>query len=92
MPTLQRDGSVLRDETNRYSAAVQTEGYVSGVKGGSFADKSTGACDQGFGAVHLVGWFEDVPEMEQVFDAYKGATALYVDAPGGVWSVNYTWK
>ena len=28
---------------------MQTEGYVSGVKGGSFVDKSTGACDQGFG-------------------------------------------
>ena len=79
MGTVRRDGSILRVETDGYSAAVQTEGYVSGVKGGSFADKSTGACDQGFGAVHLVGWFEDVSEMEQVFDAYKGATALYVD-------------
>ena len=49
MATVQRDGSVLRIETNRYYAAVQTEGYVSGVKGGSFVDKSTGARDQGFG-------------------------------------------
>lgn len=34
---------------------------------------------ESFGAVHLVGWFEDVAEMEQVFDAYKGACALHVN-------------
>ena len=49
MATVRRDGSILCVETDRTSAAVQTEGYVSGVKGGSFVDKSTGACDQGFG-------------------------------------------
>ncbi len=49
MATVRRDGTVLCVETDKYYAAVQTEGYVSGVNGGSFADKSTGACDQGFG-------------------------------------------
>ena len=49
MATAQRDGSILRIETDHYHAAVQTEGYVSGVVGGSFVDKSTGACDQSFG-------------------------------------------
>ena len=49
MATVQPDGSILCVETDRTSAAVQTEGYVSGVKGGSFVDKSTGARDQGFG-------------------------------------------
>ena len=49
MATVQRDRSILCVETDRYSVAVQTEGYVSGVMGGSFADKSTGARDQGFG-------------------------------------------
>ena len=49
MATAQRDGSILRIETDHYHAAVQTGGYVSGVKGGSFVDKSTGACDQSFG-------------------------------------------
>ena len=34
---------------------------------------------ESFGAVHLVGWFEDVAEMERVFDTYQGATALHVD-------------
>jgi len=36
-------------ETDRYSAAVATEGYVSGVAAGSFEEKATGARDQGFG-------------------------------------------
>jgi hypothetical protein len=36
-------------ETNRYSAAIATEGYVSGVEGGSFVDRATGARDPGFG-------------------------------------------
>ena len=49
MATVRRDNSILCIETDEYYAAVQTEGYVSGVKGGSFVDKSTGACDQGFG-------------------------------------------
>ena len=49
MASVRRDSSILCIETDEYYAAVQTEGYVSGVKGGSFVDKSTGACDQGFG-------------------------------------------
>lgn len=36
-------------ETDRYRAAVATEGYVSGVASGSFLDKATGARDLGFG-------------------------------------------
>jgi hypothetical protein len=36
-------------ETDKYTAAVQTEGYVSGVAAGSFVDKVTGARDLGFG-------------------------------------------
>lgn len=33
----------------RYRAAVRTRGYVSGIAGGSFLDKATGARDLGFG-------------------------------------------
>ena len=33
MATVRRDGSILCIETDVYYAAVQTEGYVSGVKG-----------------------------------------------------------
>jgi hypothetical protein len=49
MPTVTRDGSIIRIETEHYTAAVQTEGYVSGVMGGSFVDKATGAHDLGHG-------------------------------------------
>jgi len=46
-----RDGTVVRIETEKYFAAVQTEGYVSGVMAGSFVDKATGSKDLGFGLV-----------------------------------------
>jgi len=36
MVTVQKEGSVLRIDTDCYCAAVQTEGYVSGVMGGVF--------------------------------------------------------
>ncbi len=36
-------------ETDQYTAAVTTRGYVSGVAAGSFVDKATGEHDQGFG-------------------------------------------
>lgn len=42
-------GALIQLETDCYHAAVRTEGYVSGVAGGSFADKKTGAHDLGFG-------------------------------------------
>jgi hypothetical protein len=29
-----------------------------------------------FGAAYIVGWFDDIPEMEKVYDRYKGARAL----------------
>ncbi|MFA0749598.1 MAG: hypothetical protein SLRJCFUN_000001, partial [Candidatus Fervidibacter sp.] len=49
MATVRWDGSILRIETDCYYAAVRTEGYVSGVMGGSFVDKRTGSRDLGFG-------------------------------------------
>jgi hypothetical protein len=36
-------------ETDHYRAKVAARGYVSGVAGGSFVDKKTGARDLGFG-------------------------------------------
>ncbi|HZO87635.1 MAG TPA: hypothetical protein VFB38_04790 [Chthonomonadaceae bacterium] len=35
-----------------------------------------------FGAVHLIGYFEDMADIEQTFDAHKGATALRVHSSG----------
>lgn len=43
------EGSRIHIETSHYQVTVETEGYVSGVKAGSFVDKKTGARDLGFG-------------------------------------------
>lgn len=40
---------------------------------------------ESFNAVHLIGYFEDIPEMEAVYDDHKGATALRVNPDG--WSL-----
>jgi hypothetical protein len=46
---IERKGSVIFVETEGLSAEVRTEGYVSGVAGGTLLDKKTGARDLGFG-------------------------------------------
>jgi hypothetical protein len=35
-----------------------------------------------FGAAYVIGWFDDIPQMEQVYDRYKGATRITADAAG----------
>jgi hypothetical protein len=35
-----------------------------------------------FGAAYVVGWFDDVQEMERVYDRYKGASRIEVNAKG----------
>jgi hypothetical protein len=37
-----------------------------------------------FGAAYVVGWFDDIPEMEKVYDRYKGARTLTVQKSGYV--------
>jgi hypothetical protein len=32
-----------------------------------------------FGAAYVVGWFDDVPEMEKVYDQYKGAREIVIE-------------
>jgi hypothetical protein len=32
-----------------------------------------------FGAAYVVGWFDDIPAMEQVYDRYKGKRAIVVE-------------
>ena len=49
MATLTLDGSELRIDTDRICAAIATQGYTSGVRGGSFCDRQTGARDLGHG-------------------------------------------
>ena len=33
-----------------------------------------------FGAAYVVGWFDDMPEMEKVYDRYKGKTKIELSA------------
>lgn len=47
--SIERKGSVIQVETEAISTKVHTEGYVSGVAGGTLLDKKTGARDLGFG-------------------------------------------
>ena len=35
-----------------------------------------------FSAAHIVGWFDTIEEMHEVYDQYKGHTALTADASG----------
>lgn len=49
MASIKVEGAVVRIETDLLCAEVHTEGYVSGVAGGTFLDKTTGARDLGFG-------------------------------------------
>jgi len=37
---------------------------------------------ESFGAVHLIGYFDDLAEMERTFDAHRGAQRLTVDENG----------
>jgi len=32
-----------------------------------------------FGAAYVVGYFDDIPDMERVYDRYKGATGIRID-------------
>lgn len=34
---------------------------------------------ESFGAAYVVGWFDDVPEMEKVYDRYKGAREIVIE-------------
>ena len=35
---------------------------------------------ESFGAAYVVGWFDDVPEMQKVYDQYKGARRIDIEA------------
>jgi hypothetical protein len=37
---------------------------------------------ESFGAAYVVGWFDDVKEMEKVYDAHKGTTTIEVSKDG----------
>ncbi len=49
------DTQQITIETSALKASIRKQGYVSGVAGGSFVDKKTGATDLGFG-LDIVDW------------------------------------
>ena len=49
MASVRVDGALIHIETDSVIATVRTEGYTTGVMGGSFVDKATGATDLGHG-------------------------------------------
>ena len=91
-PALCSEVSVTEDEkqiviaTGHLEATIRKEGYVSGVAGGSFLDKKTGARDLGFG-LDIVDWImepgsdadyaDKLPDhmVYQYDSAYHGKTA-----------------
>ena len=52
---VEEDAETIRVETNALSATIRKKGYVSGIAGGTFVDKKTGAADLGFG-LDIVDW------------------------------------
>ena len=49
MLNISRSGTTIAVENDHFEAAIHTEGYVSGVAGGTFVDKKTGTSDHSFG-------------------------------------------
>ncbi|MEJ7639342.1 MAG: hypothetical protein WKF75_15535 [Singulisphaera sp.] len=75
-------GGRIRIETDRYRAAVATEGYVSGVAAGSFLDKQTGARDLGFGLSIVDFLLEPAPKGEPVPEGqYEFGDLFHGDLP-----------
>lgn len=62
--TVTESDAAISIETEAISATIAKKGYVSGIKGGSFLDKKTGARDLGFGLqiqdwLMAPGWRDD---------------------------------
>ncbi|HEY2784649.1 MAG TPA: hypothetical protein VGJ05_06695 [Fimbriiglobus sp.] len=74
----------IRIETDALSAKIRKKGYVSGIAGGSFLDKKTGAKDLGFG-LHIMdfllapGWRDDGYPREPKF--HGNLPKHYVEGP-----------
>lgn len=90
MADLVQDGPLVRITTDRYEAVVATEGYTSGVQGGSFHHLASGARDLGHGL--LIADFllepgsDELPAEDPLHyhrnDPYHGTLAKrYVELP-----------
>jgi hypothetical protein len=83
-PRVAETDEEVRIETDALSAAVRKKGYVSGISGGSFVDKKTGARDAGFG-LHIwdflmaPGWRDDGYERDA--KVHGNLPKHYVEGP-----------
>jgi hypothetical protein len=86
MATARVDRTAIHIETDVLSAEVRTEGYVSGVAGGTLLDKKTGARDLGHG-LDIVDflleprWDEEGPNAPPQELRYRRDPAVHGDIP-----------
>lgn len=64
------------DPSLAYESWCHERGYVCFIHEIGGRPVSVG---ESFGAVHLIGFFDDIPEMEKVFDVHKGSKALGIN-------------
>ena len=69
------DADRITIESSAIVAAIQKKGYVSGVAGGSFTDKQTGAEDLGFG-LDIVDWIME-PGSDEDYRSQLGSEMVY---------------
>ncbi len=70
------DAAQIHIETSDLAAAVRKKGYVSGVAGGSFLDRSTGFRDAGFG-LDVVDWIME-PGSDEAYRARLDPELVYL--------------
>ena len=84
MASISASGPIITIETDRLLAEVHTEGYTSGVGGGTLVDKATGARDLGHGldiADFLLEPKWDDPADGDCEHEYQRSDALHGDMP-----------
>ncbi len=74
------DDDRIRLETPQLSLAVKKKGYVSGIEGGSFIDKKSGAHDLGFG-LDIVDWIMEPGSDAAYRDQLKGDLKYEINNP-----------
>lgn len=65
----------IKIQTSMIRAAIRKEGYVSGVAGGSFVDKKTGATDLGFG-LDIADWIME-PGSDKAYREHLDEELIY---------------
>ena len=67
------------DPAEVYEAWYHQHGYVCFIE--ELHGKKVKAGET-FGAAYVIGWFDDIPAMQAVYDRYKGKHAIVVEKDG----------